>query len=370
MAGPIQFPTPFALSNTRGIVGPQGPAGASSGPQVPPWIDITKPPYNADPSGTADSTTGIQAALNAGNRIYAPSGTYLYDHLTVPGYSTFELLGEPAEFICTGEGTSFDIAQHLYSTVSIKNVAFFPNGDLIAGSKGIKINARNMCWFENLDIESFATGIDCVVANAAVVLDCTFASNRVGLSLFDGGVPGTSIPSLAVFMLGGSFLSNTTTNLILSDVQGGIISGVKSSGSPIGVSCISVVKTLFNGCNFSGATSLHFDSDSSNNDASTSSIANLVDDNGSNLPAIATAITAANTISPTSYFFHINGTTTIKTINVPPNFLTPVGQLKITAVFASTCSIGADGNIARASTASGGQAITFTWDPATSVWYY
>jgi Right handed beta helix region len=40
-------------------------------------IDITAEPYNADPTGVADSTAGIQAALNAGQNVYKPAGTYI-----------------------------------------------------------------------------------------------------------------------------------------------------------------------------------------------------------------------------------------------------------------------------------------------------
>lgn len=41
-------------------------------------LDVTKPPYNADKTGTTDATAAIQAALNTGARlIYVPNGTYL-----------------------------------------------------------------------------------------------------------------------------------------------------------------------------------------------------------------------------------------------------------------------------------------------------
>lgn len=45
------------------------------------WFDATKEPFSADPSGVADSTAGIQAALDAagqagGGVVYLPAGTY------------------------------------------------------------------------------------------------------------------------------------------------------------------------------------------------------------------------------------------------------------------------------------------------------
>src|SRR5215467_5129975 len=55
-----------------------GPA-AFHGPR--PWYDITHPAFGADPTGVADSTAAIQAALDAcrtggGGTVYCPPGTY------------------------------------------------------------------------------------------------------------------------------------------------------------------------------------------------------------------------------------------------------------------------------------------------------
>lgn len=66
-------------------------------------IDITRPPYNADPSGAADCHAVLQAAINAahpGDVIFLPSGTYL---ITAPviaraGKSAYTIRG-------TGDGT-------------------------------------------------------------------------------------------------------------------------------------------------------------------------------------------------------------------------------------------------------------------------
>src|SRR5205085_857269 len=51
---------------------------------------VTNSPYNADKSGTNDTTTAIQTALNAassagGGTVYLPAGRYkVTTHLTVP----------------------------------------------------------------------------------------------------------------------------------------------------------------------------------------------------------------------------------------------------------------------------------------------
>lgn len=62
-----------------GLARPQ-PAGAATIPS-PDWLNITASPYNADPTGSSDSTSGIQAALsqvasNGGGVIYVPTGNY------------------------------------------------------------------------------------------------------------------------------------------------------------------------------------------------------------------------------------------------------------------------------------------------------
>jgi hypothetical protein len=47
-----------------------------------PFVDVTKAPYNADPSGATDNTAKIQTALNEqsplGVALYFPAGTYLF----------------------------------------------------------------------------------------------------------------------------------------------------------------------------------------------------------------------------------------------------------------------------------------------------
>jgi hypothetical protein len=51
--------------------------------------DITRAPYNADPTGATVSTTGIQAALDAagaaGGHVFSPGGTFRHGGLTIPG---------------------------------------------------------------------------------------------------------------------------------------------------------------------------------------------------------------------------------------------------------------------------------------------
>jgi hypothetical protein len=60
----------------------QPTSAATTTPSVTDWINVTYPPYNADPTGAADSTSGIKsaiaaaAALPTGGVVYLPAGTY------------------------------------------------------------------------------------------------------------------------------------------------------------------------------------------------------------------------------------------------------------------------------------------------------
>ena len=65
------------------------------------FIDVTVSPYNADPTGVADSTSAIQAACNAAatgatfapGTVWLPAGTYKVTNTIVPTTSGLRLLG-------------------------------------------------------------------------------------------------------------------------------------------------------------------------------------------------------------------------------------------------------------------------------------
>ena len=94
-------------------------AAATTGTAVVDWINAALPPYNADPSGAADSTAAIQSALNAaaaGSGVcYLPAGTYQTSYpIAVPPFTT--LLGSPASTRCAphvsaGTGISGTVIQ-------------------------------------------------------------------------------------------------------------------------------------------------------------------------------------------------------------------------------------------------------------------
>jgi hypothetical protein len=81
-----------AIGNT---VGATEASAATTSAATPDWINVAAAPYNADPTGAADSTAAFQSAISAaasagGGVIYIPTGTYTISSTltctTVPVY--------------------------------------------------------------------------------------------------------------------------------------------------------------------------------------------------------------------------------------------------------------------------------------------
>lgn len=84
---------PFITQGTGTHSGTETFSGAAQFESGRPWIDVTGTPYNADPTGVADSTTAIQNAHNAAvafavgpAAVFFPYGTYKFTSLTWSPY--------------------------------------------------------------------------------------------------------------------------------------------------------------------------------------------------------------------------------------------------------------------------------------------
>jgi uncharacterized protein YjhX (UPF0386 family) len=94
------------------------PGGGGGGAAVSlPWVDPTATPYNADPSGTADATAVLQAALDAlaaGGRLLLPPSAHfrITGTLSCQGkYVTIEGSGSTLDFYgTTPTGTAITAA--------------------------------------------------------------------------------------------------------------------------------------------------------------------------------------------------------------------------------------------------------------------
>lgn len=77
-------------------------------------------------------------------------------------------------------------------------------------------------------------------------------------------------------------------------------------------------------------------------------------------------VASATTITAPGEVFHVTGTTTIETINLPTNFV----EGRITIIFDGVAAWTTGGNIAVAGTpTSAGSAVDFYYDAAKTLWY-
>lgn len=125
--------------------------------------------FGADPTGVADSTAAIAAALLAHDRIYFPTGTYLCS-INLSGKSSKTLTGAGrgstilknfnATPVLTFNNTSAPCQQNTISNLQItnRNEATYPNTDGIVFT-GADTNQLEFNVFENLLIQDFRYGI-------------------------------------------------------------------------------------------------------------------------------------------------------------------------------------------------------------------
>jgi len=81
--------------------------------------------------------------------------------------------------------------------------------------------------------------------------------------------------------------------------------------------------------------------------------------------AISATVASGTTITASGTMFHVSGTTTIQTINPPPNFFGGC----ITLIPDSTPTLGTSGNIKLGSTAVAYKALRECYDANTALWY-
>ena len=107
-------------------------------------ISVKQAPYNAVGDGVTDDTAAIQAALNTGNRIYCPAGTYLISNALTVTASNTGLVGDGrGTIIKTSSGTA-DIFTIGDGTNEISGLQFrdFRLWATVAKSAGYAFNCR------------------------------------------------------------------------------------------------------------------------------------------------------------------------------------------------------------------------------------
>lgn len=165
---------------------------------TPDWIDITAAPYDADPTGSDDSTSSIQAALtqvaaNGGGVLYVPTGNYkITSSLAYDSGSPLMITGDgpqasnvrmaststSIDYLSITQTGSFGTELGDDGTVIIEKIAFY--NDVYAGAfsdtnVAIKMNGVNFGQIQNV---AFYKGTGTQRINQAIVLS---ACNQVDI---------------------------------------------------------------------------------------------------------------------------------------------------------------------------------------------
>lgn len=150
----------------------------------PGWIDVTKPPYNADPTGVIDATTALNAAYafakTNGGTVYHPPGTYTVsgtlslDQNTVgftvrgPGGGMFAPLSAKINF--TGSGAINGMTFNSSFGIEVCNLWFNYTqltGNVLQGNGSVHAADTQDCHIHHCGF----TGPGTPTCNANIMLD-------------------------------------------------------------------------------------------------------------------------------------------------------------------------------------------------------
>lgn len=191
--------------------------------------------YGADPTGVADSTSAIQAAINFaianaaaggyGLTIYLPVGKYLVSStLTVSyaGTSFVRLVGEGYNSYIkyTGTGPCLSFTSPSFSSYATHNLRFELQdfsviGDNVVGSTGISLTYCSETRLERVMVSNFDTGIYIYDSPGLLMESCVSMINLgKGLHMVhDNSVPGFS--DMAVISIYGFLTSGSPVGIYI-----------------------------------------------------------------------------------------------------------------------------------------------------------
>lgn len=182
---------PEAVSTVLLNRGPQGPPGTGLAAY---YEVVTDAPYNADPTGVADSTEGIQAAIDAailaGTGVVFPAGTYLLDTLH-PSEADTHLMAEFA----TNPGSKIDLIGLGDATLLSERelcVILRLRGDSVGAMvEGLRFRNTFLGGVQTkAGLRLWGGGVGTALKNT-VVRNCEFSGLSIGLQL--NGTKGTLI---------------------------------------------------------------------------------------------------------------------------------------------------------------------------------
>jgi hypothetical protein len=156
---------PWYAINTADFQKVAAPAPSPSG-----YINVTKPPYNADNTGATDVTTALQNAINAatsaGTGVYLPKGTYKIsqplnvNNVSVAGAGEWytELTGTNVEF--AGQSGPASTNVHVSNLSIFGNVSDRDNSDseVTGFNGGFSNSSISYVWIQNAKVGVWIVG--------------------------------------------------------------------------------------------------------------------------------------------------------------------------------------------------------------------
>lgn len=165
-----------------------------------PWIDVTHPTYGADPTGVADSTTAIQAALNAtptgGCTVWFPPGTYVISSaLTVPRTTLLLGAGRDISIIqsasTTNDGILFNADYCAIQDIKLVNT----QGASQSAGSAVVFNSSNFPQVRQCHI-GWYNGVKNVSGFGWTVRDCNIVPINYGIYQQNPGAPDAGDPTV------------------------------------------------------------------------------------------------------------------------------------------------------------------------------
>lgn len=167
-------------SAVGGIAAPQTAQAAPV--TAPDWLDITAAPYNADPTGSKDSTAGVQAALaqvaaNGGGVIYIPTGNFKI--------SSGLKYDSSASLMITGDGPQASNLRLASTSASTEYLSITQTGAFVGGNLGNQgtVIIENVAFYNDQAAGSFSD------TNVAIVMNTVNFGQIRNVGIYEGTAP-------------------------------------------------------------------------------------------------------------------------------------------------------------------------------------
>jgi len=202
--------------------------------------------FGADPTGASDSAAAIQAAIDAGNRIYLPAGTYLITESIILRDNTH----------IYGDGIDATIIQEGGSAADFTNTLFInENWNSATGNENIWVEAisfygKNATPIADGSVTATNKGIGGVYLGYCInskITDCFFKDGWSGF-VMDGNKSGYS-----------TTINNKIENCVVNNAQSWAANG--NSGVPRGILSSTTAVKVTQCAAISCATSFYFSSE-------------------------------------------------------------------------------------------------------------